>query len=496
VSQAQTSEASSRSIFADAVRAWDRFWFQPVSPTLLGLIRICVGFLALYVHLAYTVDLQEFFGEHAWVGRSDIDDFRHNQPVMAPIATWEDPTFTIPRTPEEIQYRLKWGMPSEMAYDHGYINWSIWYHVSNPRAMAVVHGLVLLSLFCFAIGFCTPVTSVLSWLGIASYLHRSPTTLFGMDTMMNLLVLYLVVGQSGAALSVDRLFIRYWRASRAIRLKKQPVDDVPPRVSANLALRLIQINLCCIYLVSGISKLQGGAWWRLNAVWGTLANPEFSPLYFPPFYALLSWLCRHRLLWEAAISSASLFTLVLEIGFPFLVWRPRCRPVMICMAVMLHAGIACFMSLNTFSLMMVFMVLSFVDPQAIDRWLNRLAGRQKHLALEFNSRSDRQSRAASLVHAVDVWNQVELTDLPQAEESSQADSDQLTLVTDGKELRGYSIFVSLARALTLLRPLILVTWLPGFASMARSRYPEASRPHTSAPGKRQSKQPAQEKVSR
>ena len=46
----------------------------------------------------------------------------------------------------------------------------------------------------------------------------------------------------------------------------------------HVAIRLIQIHLCIIYLVSGLSKLLGKAWWEGTAVWGTLASFEFAPM--------------------------------------------------------------------------------------------------------------------------------------------------------------------------------------------------------------------------
>ena len=52
------------------------------------------------------------------------------------------------------------------------------------------------------------VTSVLTWIAAVGYIHRTQQILFGMDTMMNILLIYLMIGNSGAALSVDRLVAR------------------------------------------------------------------------------------------------------------------------------------------------------------------------------------------------------------------------------------------------------------------------------------------------
>jgi hypothetical protein len=239
--------------------------------------------------------------------------------------------------------------------------------------MWVVHGSILTIMFLFTIGFCTRVTSVLTWLGMLCYIQRAPTSLFGMDTIMIVVVLYLMIGPSGAALSVDRLIARNWALRHNL-----PVPEFlrpPPSVSANLALRLLQIHVCIIYAASGLSKLQGPAWWSGVAVWGTMANYEFSPMNLQIYNAFLRFISQHRWLWELVMTGGSYFTLVFEVGFAFLVWNPRLRWTMVLAAVLMHMGIALCMGLVTFSLMMLTLVLAFVPSSAVRELLWRLGGK-------------------------------------------------------------------------------------------------------------------------
>jgi Vitamin K-dependent gamma-carboxylase len=359
-----------------AVQAWDRFWFAPADPTPLGLIRICCGLVVLYTHFAYTYDLYELFGKHGWLDLQTVTEFRKEAPIVAPSATWQDPPPEIPRTPEEVQYAEKWGVHPKQTTAKGRWIWSIWLHVTDPTAMAVVHGCALLAIFLFTIGLATRVTGVLTWAAMLSYIQRSPITLFGMDTIMIVVVLYLVLGPSGAALSVDRLVARYLATLRALRKHQPPpVFDRPaPRVSANLALRLMQVHVCIIYFVSGLSKLQGDMWWSGTAVWATMANYEFSPIRYGLYVDFLKVLVKSRLVWETVITGLTLGTLAFEISFPFLVWSRSLRWTMVLAAVALHTGIAFFMGLVTFSLMMLTLVLAFVPAAAMYKalwWLGR-----------------------------------------------------------------------------------------------------------------------------
>lgn len=385
------SPAGVLDILGRMVRAWNRFWFSPADPTTLGLIRLCAGLVVLYIHLIYTFDLQLLLGKHAWVDHAMITQQRHEVPSLLPPSNWTDPYATLsePQSPEEKAYidrfKYDWGPDPRLAYAKGNALWSVWYHVIDPTWMMVAHAFILVSIFLFTIGCCTRVTSVLTWFGVISYVQRAPTTLFGMDTMMMILTLYLAIGPSGAALSVDRLIERWWARRRARQLHQPPPAAKPPQplVTANFVIRLMQIHFCFIYLASGLSKLLGAAWWNGTALWMTMANPLYNPLDVPLYMQFLMFLCRHRWLWELVTSTGVVFTLALEIGLPFLIWNRRLRWLLIIGAVLLHTGIALTMGLIGFGLFMLCLVLSFVPPETVrhqleglDSWVRGLlAGR-------------------------------------------------------------------------------------------------------------------------
>ena len=59
-----------------------------------------------------------------------------------------------------------------------------------------------------------------------------------------------------------------------------------PTISANLALRLIQLHLVFIYAMAGLAKVQGPSWWNGMALWGTMTAGEFVTR---DFTALADW---------------------------------------------------------------------------------------------------------------------------------------------------------------------------------------------------------------
>jgi hypothetical protein len=457
--------------------SWNRFWFTPGNPTVLGLIRICCGLITLYTALAYSLDLQEFFGAESWWSLDFANRVRRERPYWVedlrgpnresgarPATDFEKeyeieyqrrygsafyPPAPFPKNAAEakfsfdfrdkfkfdfrfyhipfpendeqkrflIDYATFWnqappppypkdeaeekqiddyiarhGMHPSLTYARGKPIWSIWFHVTDPSSMILIHAIICLVTFLFTIGFCTRITAVLTWVGQLCYIHRTTQILFGVDTMMTILLLYLMIGPSGAAYSVDRLIARWWSRSkpniiaRWRKFWRKPIGEITPApvpssmpvssVSANVAIRLLQIHVCIIYLAAGLAKMLGQSWWDGTAVWGTLVNYEFAPMQYEIYNQIMRLLGKNKQVLMAFLTMACYFTLFFEIGYAFLIWRPATRWVMLGMAIVLHGMIGLFMGLKTFSLMMLVMNMAFLRPGEV-RWFFGMFSRGK-----------------------------------------------------------------------------------------------------------------------
>src|SRR5262245_57225217 len=210
-------------LLTNILRGWNKFWFTPASPLPLGLIRICTGFVILYIHAIYSLDLLALVGPEGWIDHKTITEFRTGTQFYPIPGGWPSdgsPDDMFSTTPSQ-------GLPS----------WSVYFHITDTTAIVACHIGFLIAMAMFTVGFATRVTSVLAWVGVISYIQRTPTTVFGMDTMMNILMVYLMIGPSGATLSVDR-WIQKWRA----RKEGREPDPVQPSVMANFAIRLMQVR--------------------------------------------------------------------------------------------------------------------------------------------------------------------------------------------------------------------------------------------------------------
>jgi hypothetical protein len=334
-----------------AIAAWNRFFFSPSQPTTLALMRIFAGLIMLYVFFGYSLDLQGFVGPDAWLSKDAARTARLEAPVTAPPTSWDGP---------------------EVVLGKGQFVWSLYYHVEGPFWIWVIHLGVMLSALLFTLGFATRVTSVLTWLGNIMYINRAITSVFGMDTMTNLGLFYLMIAPCGAELSLDRwLQVRRWRR----QLGPDYVPPVPTLPSATFATRLVQINFCFIYLISGFSKLLGQSWWNGTAPSLVLLNYSFAPFDVGLYAKTIRFLAEHRWMWEVAMTVGVVFTLFVEISLAYLIWNSKTRWFMICCSVMMHTMIGLVMGLVTFSLMMLVLLLSFVPPEVCEQVLDRLRER-------------------------------------------------------------------------------------------------------------------------
>jgi hypothetical protein len=306
---------------ADQVAAtWHRFWFEPLDPLMLGVMRLLTGWLLFYNLLTWSLQLETFFGHHGV------------QPLEA----------------------------VERVYESRFV-FSFWFWL-DEQYLWPAHIVCLIIAGMFWIGAATRVTSILSFLITISYSQRVPIANFGFDQILGMMCLYLAMAPGGAAVSADNLTRRWWR-----RRKGVATDPAPVRyASARMASRLIQLHLCAIYFWAGFSKLKGPTWWTGEAMWNVIANQEYQTLDLT-WMAWMPWL-------PFLIAH---ITIAWETSFIVLVWNRRLRPLVLAMGTAMHFGIGAFLGMWTFGLIMTFAYLSFSDPEI---WRFRLSRLRNHFA--------------------------------------------------------------------------------------------------------------------
>jgi len=324
-------------------QAWDRFWFTPADPATLGLVRILAGAMLLYTHLVWTIDLEAFFGPQGWISTAALETFSERPPTGASIrdsgpsarsiANNDEVELVQPATSEPNASWRWWPGTQICAPSH-------FTYCTSSQSIWTMHLIALSFFVALTIGYQTRIASLGAWLFTLSYIHRNPASTFGLDQINAMLALYLMLGPSGAAFSMDA-----WLARRRAQ------DPAQPLIGANVAVRLIQCHMCVIYLFSGLAKVVGSSWWDGEALWLALSNQEYQTLD-------LSFLAS----WPMAINFLTQATVLWEVFFIVLIWSPRWRPLILAMSLFVHLGIGVALGMMTFGLVMVIGCASFLEP--------------------------------------------------------------------------------------------------------------------------------------
>ena len=386
---------------------------------------------------------------------------------------------TEPETRKEyLSYLQTWGSDPRQPASHGVPVFSVWFHLTSPTAMWVMHITLLCIFAMFTVGLFTRVTSILTWIGTLCYIQRSQHILFGEDTMQTLLIMYCTLGPSGAALSIDALRKRY-RASKALLAAGgQPVPwaesvlaGPQPSWMANFFIRMVQIHFCIIYMSSGLSKLKGNAWWDHSAGWMVLVNPEFGLVRYKWYEDLMHMIASHPVLASSVEGSISIFTLILEIGLPFLVWT-RLRPLAVCGSIMLHTGIAVMMGLSVFALYMMALLLAYIPGRLIREKFAYSKGDGRKLSVTYDSRSASSVNAVAALRAFDISDQVILHNA--ALERGPIETEVTVTREDGHT---QDLYYTMWNDLVLLRPLRWLGMVPGGRSLFNLALGNTRNPH-------------------
>ncbi|REK17808.1 MAG: hypothetical protein DWQ42_21660 [Planctomycetota bacterium] len=343
-------------------QGWNRFWYTPRDGYSLGLMRLCLGVLLLYLHLTYTPDVVRFFGTDGVISPEVVVEMR--QRII---------------TGEQNQIRYTTINPRYLSY---------LYLFDDAFSLRAVHLIGAVILLLFTIGLKSRVMCVLAWLITLSYMHRAPFVTSAVEPIVCLLLFYMCFGRSGASFSVDSWLARR-RAAREPGFARE-LEEKSLSFGNTIALRLMQVHVTVIYLAMGLAKLsgppivtEGSAWtnpWGAgHAVWLLIARPE-SP------WVNLDWIAGYPYLFQ----SWTLAIVVFELAFGVFIWNRLARPLMLLVALPMWGSLALISGIAPFSVAMLIANLAFFDPE---EW--RELGQARGAAEDAAAESREPGRAAT-----------------------------------------------------------------------------------------------------
>ena len=219
--------------------SWGRFWFNPVDPLPLHLLRVLTGLLVFSWLLGFAGHQDEFYGLKGWIDRQAYRDAR--------------------KMAEQVP------VPGQMPPDQlpVPISWSLLYACNgDPTMMNVFYYGSLAIVGLFTLGLAPRLTALMTWLIVASFVS-SPAVSYEGEYLLLILSFYLMAGYLLLGLwngtgtlwsyllgSRDALAWRLWRS--------QAGDEARPSIAANLALRLIQVHFAMVVVVERPAQAAAG----------------------------------------------------------------------------------------------------------------------------------------------------------------------------------------------------------------------------------------------
>jgi hypothetical protein len=460
VSERAGSPLAARILLAP-FRAWSRFFFGPIDPRPLALLRIAAGILA-----ALTI-----------AGLMPQTTFYHSDAGWLPV--------------ERIASK-QW--------------WTLLHAVTSPegvRAFAVVSFFAAL---CMAAGWHARLASFATFVALTSFVHRDPLINYGGDSALRLLVFYVAIGPSGCVWSVDSL-LRRLRAGRALLdrgetdLRRARRLAPPARTIEAWPIRLIQIQVAIVYFMSGWAKLHGSTWHDGSALPLALLNPQLSRFDFSlvggiPLVALLTRLLVQVTLWW-------------EVLFAAMVWFRWGRLLALAMGVGVHIGIWVLMRVHWFGAVMIASYVAFIPGERVRglalRARRRLRGRARgrrgrlQLQLIYDDACPDCRRRALLFLLADPRGAIEPVAASDARRYRRA-APRLApgdvrhrlfaLPPAGEPLEGFDAARAAAARTPALFPLALLAFVPGLAALGRAAARELERRHPVVAAREPAPEPA------
>jgi hypothetical protein len=301
---AEEHRSGSETLRARARAGVVRFFCAPQSPAPLGVFRLLIAGFALFQAILWYGDWPAFFGPDAWV-------------------QWE------------ISRAL--GLESQLHMLHvaGLLKH---FGFSPELSVTIFYWAYVTFLVVLLVGWHTRIAAFLVCLSHYVIMNTVSIFIYGLDIFLQIALFYLLVMPVAKAYSLD---VWQGRVSSA------------PSWGVTLSRRVLQIHLCLAYISSGFEKVQSPAWWSGNVIWRSLVQPDFRQYDF-------TWLARSP--WLAML--LSWFVMLMEAGYCVAMWVPRLRVCWIAGIIVLHLGIALFMGLGLFGLIMILLTISAFGYEA------------------------------------------------------------------------------------------------------------------------------------
>lgn len=312
---------SLRTICRSLASGWQQFFHAPCDARVCALVRMAFATVVLLDLAILYPDLNLWFTDSGVLPQEVSRE-------VAPASTWS----------------IFWLVPSTPAVVHAC------YWIAVAQAVLLLVGLLPnLNVLCLFI-----------WL--ASIENRNYLIIDGEENVFRVLAFLLIWVPLGRCWSVDAIVRRWWTA------RPLTPDPSPTRgeggsdfAAPGWGMRLVQIEMCLVFLSAGLCKLGGDAWLDGTALYYVARLDDYFGRFPTP-----TWLFDSP--WAVALMTWSV--VAVELLAPVLIWFKETRRVTLVAVVLFHLANEWTMHLFLFHWVMLSGWLAFVSPDDF-AWIGR-----------------------------------------------------------------------------------------------------------------------------
>jgi hypothetical protein len=226
-------------------------------------------------------------------------------------------------------------------FREGHLYWSLLRVLPDAGGPQVLMGIWIVAALALLIGYRPFVSGLVCWACAVSFWNINPWITNGGDQLRNSLLFVVALSRSGAVWGVQS--VRRDGHAEPVAVPGWPV-------------KVLIVQLCCIYFFSGIHKLLYPQWrdgWVMYYV-----NHDLTWTLVPNLTSLLP-VTAHRL--------STWLTLAWEIGFPFLIAYYRTRAATLWLGVVFHVLTLITLEVGAFAIYSLVFYAVFVPWERFSR---------------------------------------------------------------------------------------------------------------------------------
>lgn len=285
-----------------ACKRIDEFFFRRDTDhyEFLVFFRISIGLFLLLYMLSIWNDFQMLFGKYGIIPW-DIQQLIENNRLLISL-------------PDIISFFEDYGV-KEMTI------------INMVRSVFILFALFLTA------GFLTRWSAIVLLILQIAIVTGSGLYRYGIDFFTTSSLFYLAIFPAGHYRSVDNLIFR----------NRKPANLTPFR-------RVLQLHACMVYFFSGIPKSLGVNWWNGESIWKSMHAPETSRVFTFDFSSLAEYSFLLMIMGWGII--------IIESFYIVFMWIPKTRKIWLFLTISMHLGIAIFLNLYFFAVVMIIWNLS------------------------------------------------------------------------------------------------------------------------------------------